>query len=301
MEMGDAAAVVEQPRNRGHQVGGIQLTTQTHTLQTVGGFSFRLEHSPGLEGRASEIGEILAAGLTVLSNTLGFSPSLRVLILSRQDWPRFTKNPVYGMPHCTDGQTLVMAADPPEFWEGARSWVLKPVDSSEMRRLEGLYGTVDGELDVRPFNDLTALHELGHIFHRQVPFDFPQPWLRELFANLCQYVAVAVGLPERMPYLLALPQAVHRPAEDLIYQSLEDLDRPVASLGLGNFIWYHWNLLLAARAIFEREGPGVLRRIFDASLVCCDRPVADDDLIGWLEKKAGPATAGVMRSWPNVA
>jgi hypothetical protein len=167
-------------------------------------------------------------------------------------------------------------------------------------RLAALYGTVNGEIDVRPFSDLTALHELGHIFHRQVPFDFPRPWMRELFANLAQYVAVAVGMPERMPQLMSLPQAVHRPPQDLTYTSLDDLDTPIGTLGLGNFIWYQWHLLFAARAIFEREGPGALRRMFDSSLKCCDRPLADADVFAWLERKAGAGVAGVMRAWPNV-
>lgn len=276
------------------------MTADTHTLRAVGGFAFRLEHSQGLDVRAREIGDIVAGGLTVLSNTLGFSPSFRVLVLSREDWPEFTRNPVFGMPHCTDGQTLLMTADEPDFWAGARTWAFGRLDETETGRLEDLYGTVDGDIDVRPFNDLMALHELGHIFHRQVPFDFPRPWLRELFANLCQYVAVAAGMPERMPYLLALPQAVQRPAGAVRYSTLEDLDRPASSLGLGNLIWYQWQLLLSARAIYEREGPGVLRRIFDASLQCCDRPTMDMDLIGWLDRKAGPATAGIMRRWPNL-
>jgi hypothetical protein len=202
------------------------------------------------------------------------------------------------MPHCTDGQTLVMAADAPEFWEGARSWVFGAVADEQMERLKSIYGTVDGELNVRPFNDLVALHELGHIFHKQVPFDFPRHWLRELFATFCQYVAVAVGLPERMPHLLSLPLAVHRPAEEMTFTALDDFDRPTSELGLGNFIWYQWELLFAARAIYEREGPAILRRIFDASLSCCDRSTIEADLVGWLEKKASPVTAGVMRNWP---
>ncbi len=276
------------------------MTASTHTLQTVGGLTFKLEHSEGLEARAREIGDIVASGLTTLSNVLGFSPSVRVLVLSRADWARHTSNPVVGMPHCIDGQTIVVAADPPEFWEGARGWVFSPVDAAGMGRLESLYGTTNGEIDVRPFSDLAVLHELGHIFHRQVPFDFPHAWVRELFANMAQYVAVAVGMPERMPHLLALPQAVHRPAKELAHTTLEDIDIPPAKLGLGNFIWYQWNLLFAARDIYEREGPGALRRMFDASLKCCDRPLADADILGWLERMAGPGVAGIMRAWPTV-
>jgi hypothetical protein len=110
--------------------GDPQLTASLHTLQTAEGFAFKLEHSDGLELRTREIGDIVASGLSVLSNVLGFSPSLRLLVLSRADWPRHTRNPVYGMPHCLDGQTLVTAADPPEFWEGARTWVFRPVDAA---------------------------------------------------------------------------------------------------------------------------------------------------------------------------
>lgn len=276
------------------------MTAEIRSLRTVGGLTFRLEHSPGLDERAAEIGQVIASGLSVLSNALGFFPSLRVLVLSREDWPKFTPNPIYGLPHCTDGQTLVVAADPPAFWEGVRNWAFSPLEPGGRQALEELYGTVDGEMDVRPFTDLMALHELGHIFHRQVPFDFPRHWLRELFANLCQYVAVAVGMPERMPYLLALPQAVHRTPADVTYTSLDDFDRPFDSLGLRNVVWYQWHLLFAARAIYERDGPGTLRRIFDASLSCCDRTSTDSDLVAWLEKKASPAAAGVMRNWPNV-
>jgi hypothetical protein len=65
----------------------------------------------------------------------------------------------------------------------------------ESARLRAHYGEQDGQIDVTPFTSLIVLHQLGHIFHQQVPFEFPRRWLRELFANLCVYTAVANGLP----------------------------------------------------------------------------------------------------------
>jgi hypothetical protein len=270
------------------------------TLQRLEGHPFRLEHSDGLEGRAREIAEVVGAGYGVLSHALGFSPTLRLLVLSRADWPSYAANPTYGFPHCSDGQTLIVAPEPPEFWEGIRGWAFGPVSEAQMASLEAVYGRHHGEIDVRPFNDLVVLHELGHIFHRQVPFDFPRFWLRELFATLCQYAAVAVAMPERLPHLMALPEATHRDARQVSLRKLEDFQPELFQAAVGNFIWFQWQILFAARAIFEAEGLGALRRCFDTSLHHCDRSLAADDLVDWLCRKYGERIANIPRNWPSV-
>ena len=278
------------------------VTGSVEALAHLGRHGFRIEHSVGLAGRAAEIADIVEAGLDVLSPVLGFSPSLTLRVLSRNDWPQYTKNPVYGMPHAPGRDVIVVAADPPEFWDGIRAWAFRPVPDDEMRGLEATYGVgPGGEIDVRPFNDLMVLHELGHIFHRQVPFEFPRIWLGELFANLCHYVAVAEGLPLRLNHLNALPRAVHRSSADVSHVSLSDFDALQYGVGMGNFVWYEWQLLAASRAIYNAEGPPALRRLFEAGLQACDRQMTDAELASCLDRKAGARFAAVMRNWPRVA
>jgi hypothetical protein len=64
------------------------MTLSTQTLQTAGGFPFELVHSEGVEERAQEAAEITARGLPILSQVLGFSPRLQLVVLSRADWPK---------------------------------------------------------------------------------------------------------------------------------------------------------------------------------------------------------------------
>jgi hypothetical protein len=248
------------------------------------------------------VADVVAAGLQVLSQVLGFSPTLTLRVLSREDWPHYATHPIYGMPHAAKADAIVVAADPPEFWEGIRGWAFRPVSPEEMALLEKTYGVrEDGEIDVRPFNDLVVLHSLARIFHRQVPFNFPRTWLRELFANLCQYVAVAEGMPGRLDHLNALPRAVQRPASDVPLTDLNVFDERYDRMGLGNFVWYEWQLLFAARAIYNAEGPAALRRLFDAGLSACERPMDDSQLASKLERQSCARVAAVMRGWPRVA
>ena len=158
------------------------------------------------------------------------------------------------MPHAARADAIVVAAEArPEFWEGIRGWAFRPVSPEEMALLEKTYGVrEDGEIDVvlqRPGRAPLACR----IFHRQVP-QLPPHLARKLFANLCQYVAVAEGMPGRLDHLNALPRAVQRPASDVPLTDLNVFDERYDRMGLGNFVWYEWQLLFAARAIYNAGG-----------------------------------------------
>jgi hypothetical protein len=107
------------------------------------------------------------------------------------------------------------------------------------------------------FADLLVVHELGHLFHEQVPFAFSRLWLRELFVNLCLHAYVAEVEPERLPVLTILPQRMSvLPVERVRHRSLEDFERLHASVGPENYGWYQCRLHAAARNIYDDAGIG---------------------------------------------
>ena len=130
-----------------------------------------------------------------------------------------------------------------------------------MALLEKTYGVrEDGEIDVRPSTTWSCSTRLPYHSTARC-LQLPPHLARELFANLCQYVAVAEGMPGRLlDHLNALPRAVQRPASDVPLTDLNVFDERYDRMGLGNFVWYEWQLLFAARAIYNAEGPAALRR-----------------------------------------
>ncbi|HEX6032513.1 MAG TPA: hypothetical protein VFY90_13855 [Tepidiformaceae bacterium] len=278
------------------------MTLSTQTLQTAGGFPFELVHSKGVEERAQQAADIVAGGLPVLSQVLGFSPRLQLVVLSRADWPQHAARQVYGTPHNFDGDTIVVGADPAGFWSDSVAMIEPSLGPGESARLHAHYGEQSGLIDVRPFTSLIVLHQLGHIFHQQVPFDFPRRWLRELFANMCVYTAVVNALPERLDDLEMLPLSLTgAPAQLATRRTLSDFAGVTLSDALENFVWYQFRLVVAAKAIYEAAGSVALRRFFDLFLRCCDRPISDDELSELLERKVAPEVALVMSSWPHVS
>ena len=178
-------------------------TSKLEGLQAVQGFPFPVHTSPGLETRGRSIAERCARAYRFLSKVLEFEPKASLLVLSPQDWPGRSSHPVYGMPNYEAGN-LIVAGEESSFW-GSFVDMIKDASPSLLKEAQITYGS-DGRIDLAPFFDLLAVHELAHIFHDQVPFHFPRAWLTEFFANLCLHAYVASVEPEQLPTLETFPR-----------------------------------------------------------------------------------------------
>jgi hypothetical protein len=216
--------------------------------------------SAGLEARADRIGRIAADSRAYIARLLGLGPEMQVLVLSEADWPSRTETPVYGLPNASDG-TLVVAGTEAPLW-GQLTEMVAEADRPELARVYGSGG--DGAIQLGPFFDLVAVHEVGHVFHEGTQH-FPRLWLQELFANLCLHSWVAERSPESLPILMTLPRLGAKAApEAFAYRTRDDFERLYSNVGGPNYVWFQFRLQLEAAALYDRAGSAALTRLFEA-------------------------------------
>lgn len=135
-------------------------------LYQLEGYRIKTFYSQGSEELARNMSERCTRVLTFYKDIIDFEPTVTLLVLSKEDWSTFTSFPVYGMPHYTNKNTLIVASEDNEFWKS----FIPPVDelpeelAAEVKKT---YSEADGSLSMRGFFDLLAIHELGHAFHKQ--------------------------------------------------------------------------------------------------------------------------------------
>ena len=215
--------------------------------------------SAGLEARAARIGRIAADSHGYIASLLGFGPEVQVLVLSEADWPSRTETPVFGLPNASNG-TLVVAGTEAPLW----AELIDLVAEEDVPELARVYGSErDGAIELGPFFDLIAVHEVAHAFHEGLRF--PRLWLQELFANLCLHTWVAERSPSSLPILTTLPRLGAKAApETLAYRTRDDFERLYTDVGGPNYVWFQFRLQLEAAALHDRAGPAAVARLFDA-------------------------------------
>src|SRR5690606_10361946 len=73
--------------------------------------------SNGSEDKARKISAFCSKAIIYFEKKLNFKPQIDILVLSADDWKYHTSFPVYGMPHYTGKETLIVAADDNPFWK----------------------------------------------------------------------------------------------------------------------------------------------------------------------------------------
>jgi hypothetical protein len=218
--------------------------------------------SAGLEARAARIGRIAADSHSYIARLLGFSPEAQVLVLSEADWSSRTETALYGLPNADNG-TLVVAGTEAPFW----AQLIEMVDEADQPELARVYGRAaggDGTIELGPFFDLIAVHEVAHLFHEGTQH-FPRLWLQELFANLGLHAWVAERSPESLSTLLTLPRlGAKAPPEAFAYRSRDEFERLYSSVGGSNYVWFQFRLQLEAAALYDRAGSAAVTRLFEA-------------------------------------
>jgi len=274
-------------------------TRHRSALRSMEDSPFPVLFSTGAERRAGRICARLERAHCYLREALGFDPELRLLVLSPEDWAGRAAFPLYGMPHYTAGDTIVVGTEPAGFWQGVVGMLGGVLPANQRAEIETIYGTVDGRIDMSEFADLIAVHELGHLFHEQVPFTFPRLWLMELFANFCVHAYLAEREPEKLALWTTLPERMMAfPADRVRHRSLHDFERLYVGVGPENYCWYQFGLVAAARAIYDAAGTDALRRLYLAFRARKDDPT-DRQLAGLLGSQVHPAAARAMETWPE--
>jgi hypothetical protein len=280
-----------------HHPEEISVDHTQASLEPLEGYAFPVLASVNAGPQVQQIAARCEEAHSYLSDVLDFTPRFRLLVLSRSDWATHAGFPLYGMPHTARGEDIVVGTEPAEFWQGViRMLGDSPAHSA---RLEPIHGMRNGQIDMGAFADLIAIHELGHLYHEQVPFSFPRLWLMELFANLCVHTYLAETHPDLMPVWTTLPEMVTSvPAATVQHRSLNDFERLYVGVGAENYVWYQFRLVGATTAIYDAAGVAGLTRLYQ-TFSSHNGDVTDAQLVELLEDRVHSAAADVMRSWPT--
>jgi hypothetical protein len=205
-----------------------------------------------------------SAAWRFLASVLGGRPETAVLILDEHDWPSRSGHPVYGVPNCQDNR-LFLAGAPSRFWDDLVELVRQRAAPGQLSAMAAVYATSSGDLDLGRFFDLTAAHELAHIFLEQSAH-MPAFWVEEIICNLLTHGFVAQCQPGSLPALTVFPAALASVApEDGWYRSLADFETHYAyNLEPANYGWYQCRFHVAAAAIYDRTGVAPARRLHGA-------------------------------------
>lgn len=260
-------------------------------LAAVDGFPITVRASPGLQERARAIAPRVVHARAFLSEQLdGIVPDAGLLVLAEEDWASHSGHPAYGMPNASSGN-IVVAGNRSEFWRGFAAMMESAAPAEDRAALTEVYGA---EIDLSPFFDLVAVHELAHLFHRG--FRFPTPWLVELFVNVALHAYVATEEPEALPVLETFPRVFSTlDSSAFAHTSVADLNRLYDTVDPANYGWYQVNLHAGAKRIFDAGGLGALRGMWAAFAATPERVAKR------LEAEVHPEAARVLRDWPGGA
>ena len=269
-------------------------------LQTLAGFPFAVAHSAGAEDVARRVAARAQQAHAFLREQLSFDPQFLVLVLSPEDWVVHADVPTYSMPHTSHADTLVVGDRPGAFMLNMARIIEETAGDEGLRQFASLYPSRDGIPDLSSLTDLFAVHELAHLFHEQVPFDFPRPWLQELFPNLCMHAYVASREPDMLPALQTLPALMAEvPPERWQHRTLADFDQHYVAVAPENYGWFQCRFMAGSRQIYEEGGDNALRGLYTAFANGARQEIADGDLEALLRDQVTPAAARLMLDWPR--
>jgi hypothetical protein len=251
--------------------------------------------SEGTQAQAEQIAAMVARARDWTTSILGMTPTFRLEVAAPEDWPDVAPPELtYGLPHTSDdGARLVVGAEPAGFFGVTVRDYLPHADQATQQRLRTAYGQ---DLDLGPFVDAIIVHELGHLYHQQVPFEFPRLWLTELFANLVMVGYVHDLEPDMMPGVQAYAQAAVQAASALHPEHpLEAMTAP-PDVSPETYVWYEMVLIAGACELWQQAGPDGLRAMHtgfrDAEL---DLPAIRARL-----HDIAPSAARIVDDWPDL-
>ena len=265
---------------------------QNHTTKTY--------YSNGAEEAATSMAERCDKVLAFYKNHLDFEPSVNLLVLSPEDWGKYTTFPVYGMPHYDDSKTLIVASENNDFW---KSFIPPVADLPQdlAQQITNTYSDKNGNISMKAFFDLLAIHELGHAYHIQGGLKMQRKWMGELFANILLHTYIAENEPELLPALTLFPQMVVSSTDkaSLKYTSLMELENNYDELGQKypqNYGWYQCRWHIAARTIYDEGGTQAFKNLWSA-LKTQQENVDDATFAKMLSENAHQSIADVPLKW----
>jgi hypothetical protein len=279
----------------------LESNTQTSdSLMQLKGYPFDAFYSPRYEEKAKGTATRCDHALNYMyQKVLGFKPTIKVFVLNPEHWKKYASTPLYGMPHITENEQLIVAAEDNAFWKS----FIPPIESlsPEMAKtIQKLYSTNNGDLSMEPFFELLSLHELGHLFSLQGSVNFPRKWMDELFASTFLHTYIAENEPKLLSVLGTFPKmVVEKGTKGFKHTSLEDFELFYGEkMNPNNYGWYQCKLGISAKQIYEAGGINVLKSMW-TTFLNNSQNYSDKELLDFLKSKI-PEIAKVLIEWQNV-
>lgn len=247
----------------------LSLFSQTYdSLSFLGGHKAKVYYSSEALERAKQIALRCDKVIDFFKTSLEVEPTVNILILSPAHWPKYcAKGAIYGMPHYTDNQTLVVASEDNPFWQS----MVPPIDKLPKEMADNVaktYSGKTGNLTMQPFFDLLAIHELGHAYHNQFKVKMQRKWMGELFPNILLHTYIAEKEPELLPALTLFPQIVIAGGTSsfpfITLSDFEEKYNEIAVKSPRNYGWYQCKLHAAAEKIYNEGGKNVTTQLWSA-------------------------------------
>ncbi len=226
----------------------------------------KVYYSDGTLGKATRIAGQMDKVMLFYDPVLWFRPEVTLLVLSPQDWSKYTSFPVYGMPHYSDNKTLIVASEDNDFWKSfIPPMELVPEGIADL--VKKTYQSKEGQLSMEPFFDLLAIHELGHAYHFQDSLVMQRKWMQELFVNLFLHTYIAENEPEQLSPLTAFPEMVLAITNksSLKFTTLQDLENRYDEIGQqypNNYGWYQCRWHKASAEIYDEAGKEAVKKLW---------------------------------------
>ncbi len=269
-------------------------------LNKLKGHQSQVYYSPGAGEKAQRMALQIDRIMAFYDKHLQFRPSISLLILSPADWNQYTNFPVYGMPHYSDNQTLIVASENNDFW---KSFIppLEKIPNEFAQLIKTTYSDKNDQLTMESFFDLLAIHELGHAYHFNDSLVMQRKWMGELFSNIFLHTYVAENEPELLPALTTFPKMVIATTNKsaLKYTTLEDLEAHYTEIGQKypkNYGWYQCRWHMAAGTIYDEAGVTALKNLW-FTLKTQQTILDDTALATMLSHKVHQTVADVPLKW----
>ncbi len=271
-------------------------------LTSLSGSKIKTYFSVGAAPKAERMAAQLDRVIAFYNQHLGFTPSVTVLILSKNDWSNYTTFPVYGMPHYNAKDVLIVASEDNEYW---KSMVPPPeeVPAEIRQKFMQVYTNQKGELTMEPFFDLLVIHELGHAFHQQGGLLMQRKWMGELFCNILLHSYIAENEPALLDALTMFPEMVVATTErsELTYTTLEELESNYDYIGKSypqNYGWYQCRWHVAAGKIYDNSKLVAIKNLW-RTLKEQRETLDDGSLAALLSSKVDENVSAVPLTWDD--
>lgn len=269
-------------------------------LNHMKGYKTNTYYSSDTQEQAEKMVILLDNVMSFYKGLVGFEPTVTLLVLSPNDWNKYTNFPVYGMPHYTNNQTLIVASEDNDFWKS----FIPPLDQlpTELaQQISKTYSEENGSLSMRGFFDLLAIHELGHAYHFQGGLTMQRLWMGELFCNIFLHTYIAEKEPDLLSALTVFPQMVVSSTQktDLKYTTLQELESNYNLIGQqhpNNYGWYQCRWHKAAGEIYDEGGTEIMKNLWMA-LLGQEKSMDDAAFVKMLSEKVHQSVADVYVKW----